>query len=89
MIKCYELSIARLMNENGLFLRIEIIPDDLKGFTVAFVNSVDEYAFLKAQRGNIRYFKTLDSAFNAVQSLGCTDCKLVIIDNTKEKYVLS
>lgn len=89
MIKCYELSIARLMNENGLFTRIEIIPDDSKGFVVAFVDATEKYSFLKAQRGNIRYFKTLDSAFNAVQSLGSTDCKLVIADKVKDKYVLS
>ncbi|WP_367105830.1 hypothetical protein [uncultured Psychrobacter sp.] len=85
MIKYYELSDARLMSEKNVFSRIEIIPCEAEGYKVGFVEDKDEYSFLKAQRGNVRYFKTLDSAFNTVKSLGYDECKLVVVSKNEDE----
>lgn len=75
----FDLSDAKLMQQNGAIKIIEIVPSENQ-FIVAFQNLNDETIYLKTQRGQVRYFKTLDSAFSAVKNLGLHRTKLRVIE---------
>lgn len=78
MDDCFELSHARLMYENGVISKVEIIPDRDNCFIIVFTGNKNQRFYLKTQRGNIRYFKTLDSAYSTILSMGYIDSKLVV-----------
>jgi hypothetical protein len=75
----FDLGDAKLMQQNGVISLIEIIPRDNQ-FILAFQNLNGETIYLKTQRGQIRYFKTLDSAFSVVKNLGLNSTKLRIVE---------
>ncbi|ODS12414.1 hypothetical protein VSF3289_02718 [Vibrio scophthalmi] len=80
MVDCFELSDAKLMQENGVISKVEIITEESNRYMITFLGKNGQKFYLKTQRGNIRYFKTLDSAFNTIQSLGYDVSKLVVVD---------
>lgn len=77
--KLFDLSDAKLMQQNGAIKIIEIIPSENQ-FILAFQNLNGEIIYLRTQRGQIRYFKTLDSAFSVVKNLGLSSTKLRIVE---------
>lgn len=79
MNDCYELSDARLMQENGVIANIEIVIEESNLYMIIFLGKNGKQFHLKTQRGSIRYFKTLDSALNTIQSLGYDVSKLVVM----------
>lgn len=80
MADCFELSDARLMQKNGVISKVEIIPQDNSRYVIAFVGHNGQHFNLKTQRGSIRHFKTLDSAFSTIESLGFSVSKLVVVN---------
>lgn len=80
MTDCFELSDAKLMQENGVISKVEIITEESNGYVITFLGKNGQQFYLKTQRGSIRYFKTLDSAFNTIQTLGYDVSKLVVVN---------
>ncbi|TMX64784.1 hypothetical protein DA090_13450 [Photobacterium damselae] len=79
MTSCFELSDARLMYENDVISEVEIITSEDGRYTICFTSKSGQQFFLKTQRGSIRYFKTLDSAFATIESLGYAVSKLIVV----------
>ncbi|HGN0185272.1 TPA: hypothetical protein ACKRGL_003539 [Proteus mirabilis] len=76
----YEISDIKIMKECGVLSQIEIIPNINKGFTISFLTIDKKRINLKTQRGQLRFFKTLDSAFSTINKLGLVDCKLLVVN---------
>lgn len=79
MDKTYQLSDTRLMSECGMISEIEIIPYKGNSYALYFCKKDGDQFYLKTQRGSVRQFRTIDSAFSVVKSLELTACKLRVV----------
>lgn len=78
----HDLRDAKLMYKSGVIALIEIIPIEDK-FVLSLIERNGEQFHLRTQRGNTRYFKSLDSIYGVIKSLGLNNIKLNVV--VKEK----
>ncbi len=75
----FELSDVKLLQRNGVISKVEIITEESNKYLISFLGENGKKFYLRTQRGSVRYFKTLDSAFNTIRSFGYEISKLVVV----------